>query len=148
MNVQVIIADLKSYDRTIFSMLLSDELKIFCWQCLMNSRACEGFHAKDNFFALKFYFLYHLCKPNSYLYWVVAQYCINVYKRRLPPRQAYFSGLRAALSIALDDVMVTFRNANIRIVYKCRNTIANPIKPPRDHHTPHHSKLGNLPTDM
>jgi len=34
------------------------------------------------------------------------------------------------------------RNSNIRRAYKCRNTIANLIKPPRDHHTPPHSKLG------
>jgi len=40
--------------------------------------------------------------------------------------------------------MVTniFRNTNIRIAYKCHNTIANLIKPPRDHHTPPHSKWG------
>ena len=38
-----------------------------------------------------------------------------------------------------------FRNTNIRITYKCRNNIANQIKPPRDH-TP--QSMGNLPTDM
>jgi len=35
-----------------------------------------------------------------------------------------------------------FRNANIRIAYKCRNTIANLIKPSRDHHIPPHNKWG------
>jgi len=30
-----------------------------------------------------------------------------------------------------------FSNTNIRIAYKCRNTIANRIKPPRDHTQPH-----------
>jgi len=34
-----------------------------------------------------------------------------------------------------------FRNTNIRITYKCRNTIPNRIKPPRDH-TPPHNQWG------
>ena len=34
-----------------------------------------------------------------------------------------------------------FRNTNIRITYKCRNTIANRIKPPGDH-TPPHNQCG------
>jgi len=34
-----------------------------------------------------------------------------------------------------------FRNTNIRITYKCLNTIANQIKPPRDH-TPPHNQWG------
>ena len=34
-----------------------------------------------------------------------------------------------------------FRNTNISIIYKCHNTIANRIKPPREH-TPPHNQLG------
>jgi len=34
-----------------------------------------------------------------------------------------------------------FRNTNLRITYKCRNTLANRIKPPRDH-TPPHNQWG------
>ena len=34
----VIIVVLKSYDRTIFSMMLSDKLRIICWRCLMNNK--------------------------------------------------------------------------------------------------------------
>ena len=35
-----------------------------------------------------------------------------------------------------------FRNTNITKAYKCRNTIANLNKPPRDHDTPPHNKWG------
>jgi len=37
------------------------------------------------------------------------------------------------ISLQICRVTNIFRNANIRIAYKCRNTIANLIKPPRDH---------------
>ena len=40
--------------------------------------------------------------------------------------------------------MVTniFRNTNVKIAFKCRNTIANWIKPPKNHNTPPHNKWG------
>ena len=37
---------------------------------------------------------------------------------------------------------IRIRNTNIKIPYKCRNTISNLTKPPRDHHTPPHNKPG------
>jgi len=46
------------------------------------------------------------------------------------------------ISPQIHKVTNIFRISNIRIAYKCRNTIANLIKPPRDHHTPPHSKWG------
>jgi len=46
------------------------------------------------------------------------------------------------ISPQICEVTNIFRNTNIRIAYKCHNTIANLIKPPRDHHTPPHSKWG------
>ena len=46
----------------------------------------------------------------------------------------YFMGGICILSI--------FRNTNIKIAYKCRNTIANLTKPHRDLHNPPHNKWG------
>ena len=40
------------------------------------------------------------------------------------------------ISPQIRKITKLFRNTNIRITYKCRNTIANRIKPPRDHTTP------------
>jgi hypothetical protein len=44
------------------------------------------------------------------------------------------------ISPQIRKVTNIFRNTNIRIAYKCHSTIANPIKPPTDHHTPLPSK--------
>jgi hypothetical protein len=46
------------------------------------------------------------------------------------------------ISPQIRKVTNIFRNTNIRIAYKCRNTIANLIKTPRDHRTPSHNKWG------
>ena len=46
------------------------------------------------------------------------------------------------ISLLIRKVTNIFRNTNIRIVYKCRNTIAKLIKPPKDQHKPPHSKWG------
>ena len=35
---------LKSYDRTIFSMILSDYLEIFWWECLMNNEVVKVYN--------------------------------------------------------------------------------------------------------
>ena len=45
------------------------------------------------------------------------------------------------ISPQIGKITNLFRNTNIRITYKCRNTIANWIKPPRDH-TPPHNQWG------
>ena len=46
------------------------------------------------------------------------------------------------ISPQIRKVTNIFRNTNIRIAYKCHNTLANLIKPPRDHRTPPHNKWG------
>jgi len=46
------------------------------------------------------------------------------------------------ISQQIRKVTNIFRNTNIKIAYKCRNTIANLTKPPRDLHTPPHNKWG------
>ena len=45
------------------------------------------------------------------------------------------------ISPQIRKITFLFRNTNIRITYKCHNTIANRIKQPRDH-TQQHNKWG------
>jgi len=40
------------------------------------------------------------------------------------------------------DSWIKIDQLDVRIAYKCHSTIANLIKPPRDHHTPPHNKWG------
>jgi len=46
------------------------------------------------------------------------------------------------ISPQIRKVTNIFRNTNIGVAYKCHYTIANMIKPPRDHHTLPHGKWG------
>jgi len=63
--------------------------------------------------------------------------------KRIPPQEkknkkwATFT----YISPQIRKIKILFRNANIKITYKCRNIIANRIKPHRDH-TPPHNKWG------
>jgi len=49
---------------------------------------------------------------------------------------------RMHVSRQIRKVTNIFTKTNIRIAYKCYNTIANLIQPPRDHHNPPHNKWG------
>jgi len=46
------------------------------------------------------------------------------------------------ISPQIHKVTNIFRNTNVRIAFRCRNTIANLIKPPKDHNILPHNKWG------
>ena len=46
------------------------------------------------------------------------------------------------ISPQIRKVTNIFRNTNVKIAFRCRNTLANLIKPSKDHNIPPHNKWG------